>query len=108
MLKILDGRHRHFACTRIGVTPDYEDFLGDVEAAKAFVISQNLRRRDMTPSQKAACIAEVNEFRVGGTGANQYSKSKPAPVPVRTTQSVAAKANGVSERAKTGPTSGAP
>jgi protein gp37 len=48
--KILDGRHRHRACLEGGVDPHFEEFTGP-GSAYDFVISENLKRRDLTPAQ---------------------------------------------------------
>lgn len=52
---ILDGRHRARACEALGVDPTYMDYTGDSPAA--FVLRSN-KRRDLTPSQRAAMAAE--------------------------------------------------
>lgn len=50
---ILDGRHRWRACTQLGITPETIAFRGDDAAAIALVVSTNLARRHLTPSQLA-------------------------------------------------------
>ena len=56
---ILDGRNRHAACLKAGVEPRFEEFDGDDEAALRLVISLNVQRRDMTPSQRAIVAAKA-------------------------------------------------
>ena len=55
--EILDGRNRYRACVEVGIEPRYEEFKGDDPLA--FVLSENLHRRHLTASQRAALAAEV-------------------------------------------------
>lgn len=55
---ILDGRNRYLACLAVGVEPIYETWSG-TGSLLAFVISQNIRRRQMTASQRAALAVEI-------------------------------------------------
>lgn len=55
--KILDGRNRHAACAAAGITPAYEDFDGDDDAALAFVQSVNNGRRHQSKGSLAASWA---------------------------------------------------
>jgi ParB-like chromosome segregation protein Spo0J len=48
---ILDGRNRERACRAAGVEPVYAPLTGDDPAA--FVLSQNLARRHLGPSERA-------------------------------------------------------
>ena len=46
-LTILEGRNRYRACLKAGVKAKWQRFVGDAEAAKAFVTSRNeIRRHD--------------------------------------------------------------
>jgi hypothetical protein len=54
---ILDGKCRYIACKRAGVEPHGVEFEGDFEAAKAFVISKNVRRAHYTEDQRAVAAA---------------------------------------------------
>ena len=61
--KILDGRNRYRACIEVGIEPRYEQFTGDDPLA--FVLSENLHRRHLTASQRAALAVEVANINVG-------------------------------------------
>jgi len=50
--QVLDGRNRLKACELVNVAPEFNDFDGDDPIT--FVMSNNLHRRHLTPSQKAA------------------------------------------------------
>jgi ParB-like chromosome segregation protein Spo0J len=70
--QVIDGRNRLEACKRAGITPDYKDVTSDVDGdPAAYVASANLKRRDLTESQRAAIIAELTALPVG---ANQHRK----------------------------------
>lgn len=49
--KVLDGRHRYRACEELGLYPTFSSYEGDAPAA--FVLSLNVKRRQLTQSQKA-------------------------------------------------------
>ncbi len=55
---ILDGRNRWLACERAGVTPRTVAWTGQGSPAM-WVISMNLQRRHLTPSQRAAIAVDV-------------------------------------------------
>ena len=59
--QVLDGWHRYRACAWAGVEPRTVDFDGDDPVA--FVLSMNLSRRHLTPSQRAASVLECSEWR---------------------------------------------
>jgi hypothetical protein len=56
---LLDGVHRLQACTLAGVEPRFTEWSGEGGSPVAFAVSQNVRRRQLTSSQKAALAAEV-------------------------------------------------
>ena len=62
--KILDGRSRAKACQRLGIEPATVDYDGDDPVG--YVVSLNLKRRQLTESQRgmvAARIAQLGEGR---------------------------------------------
>ncbi|MEM3424150.1 MAG: DNA methyltransferase [Nitrososphaeria archaeon] len=59
--KVLDGRHRYRACLELGIEPRFIQFEGDRLDALSFVISENIKRRHLTPSQKAFAGVEIRE-----------------------------------------------
>lgn len=52
---VLDGWHRYRACLQIGAKPQQFTFPADKDPV-AFVLSHNLHRRHLTPSQRAAAV----------------------------------------------------
>lgn len=63
---IVDGRHRDRACTETGVTKRYVAFQGKTENdVLDFVISENVKRRHLTPSQRALIAADLATMRQG-------------------------------------------
>jgi N6-adenosine-specific RNA methylase IME4/ParB-like chromosome segregation protein Spo0J len=61
--QILDGRNRERACRAAGVEPVYAPFTGDDPAA--FVLSQNLARRHLGPSERAMVAARMAKLKWG-------------------------------------------
>jgi ParB-like chromosome segregation protein Spo0J len=59
---IVDGRNRERACLDAGVTPRYEPYTGDPDRLLEFIISENLHRRQLTPSQRAAAAMRAGEL----------------------------------------------
>jgi len=58
---VLDGWHRYQACVRIGIKPQQFNFPSDKDPV-AFVLSHNLHRRHLTPSQRAAAVVACSEW----------------------------------------------
>lgn len=56
---ILDGRNRYRACLAAGVAPRFIEYDGDREHMLAWVVSKNMRRRHLNPSQMALAAAEI-------------------------------------------------
>jgi len=57
--KVLDGWHRYLACLVKGVTPRFSPYAGDCGSPLAFVVSKNLKRRQLTESQRALVAARL-------------------------------------------------
>jgi len=78
--KIIDGRHRYRACNDAKVKPRYRDWDGEGDLVK-FVVSLNLHRRHLTPSQAgmvAATIANLKwgekpEWSIDHSGSNEQA-----------------------------------
>jgi hypothetical protein len=52
--KILDGRNRYKACLSVGVVPVFRNLdVSRFPDPVVYVLSRNLHRRDLTPSQRA-------------------------------------------------------
>jgi N6-adenosine-specific RNA methylase IME4 len=70
--KILDGRNRYKACELIGVEPRYTEYTGDDPIA--YIISENIARRHLDESQRAACAAILANIVNGGDRkSNQFA-----------------------------------
>lgn len=95
---IVDGRHRDRACTETGVIKRYVSFPGTTERELLdYIISENVKRRHLTESQRAIIAAEIANLKNTDFRGNQYvltANLQEAPV----TQADSAKALGVSER----------
>jgi ParB-like chromosome segregation protein Spo0J len=85
--KILDGRRRYLACNRAGVQPKFREVY--VADPVAYVLSINLHRRHLTPSQRSMVGARAREWydqqakeRQRASGGDRRSgKSVPVTVP---------------------------
>lgn len=58
--RLLDGRNRLAACGRAGVTPDYT--VADTADPVALLVSLNVKRRNLSASQRAIAAAEAWEL----------------------------------------------
>ncbi len=56
--EILDGRNRYRACLVLGIDPVTANWNGE-GSPEAFVISKNIMRRHLTPSQRAMIAATL-------------------------------------------------
>jgi hypothetical protein len=68
---ILDGWHRYLACVALGIEPRVVEWDGDDPVG--YVLSMNLKRRDLTKSQKAMVAARAANMRHGST-LKQYAE----------------------------------
>jgi N6-adenosine-specific RNA methylase IME4 len=78
---VLDGRHRYQACVETGVEPRFREYDGDDPVG--YVVSSNVHRRHLSPSQKAVVALEVEKAYAVGQGARtdlSQSWEKSAPV----------------------------
>jgi hypothetical protein len=60
--KILDGNSRYRACLELGIEPKFTTFTNTVISSLDYTISQNLARRHLTGSQKAAIAVEYKKL----------------------------------------------
>ena len=67
---LLDGRNRLRACDELGIEPSECELDDDVDPV-AYVVSANLHRRHLTPSQAAMCAAKLANLK---HGSNQHTK----------------------------------
>ena len=60
---VLDGWHRHLASLEVGIRASYKQFISPdmADTALDFVIQENLHRRHLSVSQRAAIAAELME-----------------------------------------------
>lgn len=72
---ILDGRNRYNACIKAGIEPQYRTWDGHGSAV-SFVLSENVHRRHLDASQRAAIAAEAEP--IFAAEAKERQKRKPA------------------------------
>lgn len=58
---VLDGWHRYSACVELGIKPQHFTFDASADPV-AFVLSNNLHRRHLTGSQRAAAVVACSEW----------------------------------------------
>ena len=89
--QVLDGRSRYEACKRSGVKPEFVEF-NEVwpavdeaddedernEIALKWIVSRNIHRRHLNPSQKAMFAAKISDLDVGIGKANAAARGRPA------------------------------
>jgi ParB-like chromosome segregation protein Spo0J len=56
--RIIDGRNRYKACLEVGIKPRYQTWNGKGSLIH-FIVSLNLKRRHLTPSQRAVLALEL-------------------------------------------------
>lgn len=54
---LIDGRNRREACRRAGIIPDH--VLLDGQDPRAYIVSANIRRRNLTKGQQAVLVAKI-------------------------------------------------
>jgi ParB-like chromosome segregation protein Spo0J len=89
--KVLDGRNRVTACTKLKVKPKTVEYTGDDPLA--FVLSKNLQRRHLTTSQRAMIAEKLATMRQG-----ERTDREPSAKLRKVPQAEAAKQLNVSER----------
>ena len=92
---VLDGWHRYTAAVVAEKECRLEHYTGD--DPRAYVVSENLHRRHLTPGERADRVNEVYDTPL--TGSNQYTDGEDAPdgAPIKT-QAEKAKLAGVGRR----------
>jgi hypothetical protein len=84
--KVIDGRNRWTACKLAGVKPKTEE-IPEPDDPVAFVLSLNLHRRHLTPSQASMCAARARDIyekqakERQGHGETAPGKTLPANLP---------------------------
>lgn len=91
---LLDGRHRAHAARRLNRQLVTKKFAGDESAARDFVMCVNVKRRHLSPSQRALVAAAFATRQRGGLSGSPQAATLPLPP----TQREAAITMGVSER----------
>ncbi len=59
--KILDGRHRYYACKKININPRYRDLPLEIDPRK-YAESKNLKRRDLTPTERIEVVLKLDNW----------------------------------------------
>jgi len=67
--KILDGRNRYNACQELNLTPKFRQYKGN--DALGYVTSTNLKRRQLTDSQKAVVGTKYKKHYIGPAAERQ-------------------------------------
>jgi phage N-6-adenine-methyltransferase len=61
--KVLDGRHRYYACQETGVEPQFREYEGDDPVG--FVVSLNLKRRHLNEGQRGMVANNLANLKRG-------------------------------------------
>lgn len=89
--KVLDGRHRYYACQEVGVEPTFREYEGSDPVG--FTISLNLKRRHLDSGQRAMIAAGLANMKHGGDRVSEQAANLPV-----VTQADAGSMLNVSER----------
>ena len=73
---ILDGNSRFAACRVLRIEPKIKPWDGEGGTPIAFVISRNIRRRHLKPSQRAWLISHFTTFKRGDIGVQRAKKAE--------------------------------
>ncbi len=93
---VLDGWHRYRACADLGIKPQQFTFDASADPV-SFVLSNNLHRRHLTPSQRAAAIVACADY--GSHGGKRKGQGATLPLdPVKPKVDELAKAAQVAPR----------
>lgn len=91
--QILDGRNRYLACQRAGIEPQTRTYKGTEKGALALVVSANVARRHLSPSQLSMASARIASLRAGD---NQHTEG----VSIETSSKMVGASVGSSKRAR--------
>ena len=84
---ILDGRNRLKACELAGIEPRFEQWDGEGGSALDFIVSENLKRRHLTASQRAMIAAALKPLYAARAkerqreGGRDAGRARPKAVP---------------------------
>ena len=95
--KVIDGWHRFVACQNLEIEPKLIDLDGD---PVDFVVTQNIHRRHLTPSQRAMALATCNAWRKLGSNQHQVSSRYDTSMSLRELAKTAKVSKATAERAK--------
>jgi hypothetical protein len=82
---ILDGNSRLAACTALEIEPKIKPWDGEGGTPVSFVISQNIRRRHLSPSKRAWLISQLTTFKRGDVAVQRDQKAEENDDAVSTT-----------------------
>lgn len=71
--KVLDGRHRYYACQEMSVTPSFREYVGSDPVG--FVVSLNLMRRQLNAGQRAMAALSIESYEAGKAKLRQGART---------------------------------